>query len=247
MHSEADPLALLTYREVGQLLGLGERAALNWVKEHNLPVNPGRPARVSRADVIALAALLGRPLSGTSEEFGISARPASEADGSAEPIEAAYRVADEAAAEVALVPLATMVEELRGLADQLAELARRNEGLALEVGTLRERQAGHEAERLAHVGEITTREQTISTQAETIAELRRRAEEAEAESARRHEEEVRAAELLRRRNEQEWLNRERMQAAPAAPGAPEASAATDPSGAASPGFWARVRRVFGGV
>ncbi len=34
-----------------------------------------------------------------------------------EPIEAAYRVAGEVAAEVALVPLATMVEELRGLAD----------------------------------------------------------------------------------------------------------------------------------
>jgi len=164
-----------------------------------------------------------------------------------EPIEAAYRVAGEAAAEVALVPLATMVEELRGLADQLAELARRNEGLALEVGTLRERQAGHKAERLAHVGEITTREQTISTQAETIAELRRRAEAAEAALARRREEEARAVELVRRRNEQERRNRERAQTAQEGPEAPEALTPDTPSGAASAGFWARVRRVFGGA
>ncbi len=134
-----------------------------------------------------------------------------------EPIEAAYRVAGEAA-EVALVPLATMVEELRGLAEQLAELARRNEGLALEVGTLRERQAGHEAERLAHVGEIATREQTISTQGEAmasqaamIAELRRRAQQAEVE-------------------------RDRL--APEGPiEAPEAA----------PGMWRRLRRWWGGT
>lgn len=68
------------------------------------------------------------------------------------------------------MPLATMVEELRGLADQLAELARRNEGLALEVGTLRERQAGHEV--------------LLAAKDETIAELRRRAEAVEAERDR---------------------------------------------------------------
>jgi hypothetical protein len=91
------------------------------------------------------------------------------------PIEAAYQVAGEAA-PVALVPLETMVAELRGLADQLAELARRNEGLALEVGTLRERQVGHEAQLMA-------RESTLEGYRETIIELRRRAEAAEAEAA----------------------------------------------------------------
>jgi len=141
-----------------------------------------------------------------------------------EPIEAAYRVAGEAVAEVALVPLATMVEELRGLADQLAELARRNEGLALEVGTLRERQAGHEVERLAHAGEIAMREQTISIQAEAITELRRRAELAEAERDR-----LAAA-----------------QAAPDAPGTSETPTPDNPSGTSSAGFWARVRRALGG-
>ena len=96
-----------------------------------------------------------------------------------EPIEAAYRVAGEAAAEVALVPLATMVEELRGLADQLNAMARRNEALALEVGQLRERQGGQAAQ--------------LAAKDETIAELRRRAEAAEVELTRQRDAALEAA------------------------------------------------------
>jgi cell division protein FtsB len=40
------------------------------------------------------------------------------------------------------VPLDTMLDQVRGLGDQLAALAGRNEELALEVGALRER-VGH--------------------------------------------------------------------------------------------------------
>jgi len=64
----------------------------------------------------------------------------------------------------------------------------------------------------------------LAAQTETIAELRRRAEAAEAE-------------------------RDRLataQAAPAAPGATEASTPDNPRLEPSAGFWARVRRVFGG-
>ena len=82
----------------------------------------------------------------------------------AEPIEAAYQVAG-TPPPVALVPLQTMVEELRGLADQLARLAERNEGLALEVGQLRGRVAGHATE-------LAARDQTLWAKEETIAELR---------------------------------------------------------------------------
>ncbi len=69
----------------------------------------------------------------------------------------------------------------------------------------------------------------------TIVELRRRAALAEAE-------------LLRHRDE--WsLSRqrdaERAQATPVAPGSTEALTPATPSGAASAGFWARVRRGFG--
>jgi regulator of replication initiation timing len=140
-----------------------------------------------------------------------------------EPIEAAYRVAGGAAAEVALVPLATMVEELRGLADQLAELARRNESLALEVGTLRERQAGQEMQIAARDQTISTQAEAMASQAAVIAELRRRAETAEAERDR-----LAAA-----------------QAAPDAPGATETLTPDNPHLGPAAGLWARVRRVFG--
>jgi hypothetical protein len=60
----------------------------------------------------------------------------------------------------------------------------------------------------------------------TIVELRRRAALAEAE-------------LLRHRDD-------RAQAAPAAPGATAAPTPDNPSGVPTAGFWARVRRVFGG-
>ena len=64
----------------------------------------------------------------------------------------------------------------------------------------------------------------LAAKDETIAELRRRAEEAEAARDR----------LLS------------AQAAQEAPGATEARAPDNPSGTSSQGFWARVRRVFGG-
>ena len=230
----------LTVAEVAELIGMSERSARDWIKRHGLPPNDARPLRVEERAVREQLAHEHRTLRRPPEVPGEVSGGKPEAFGGAtEPIEAAYRVAGEAVAEVALVPLATMVEELRGLADQLAELARRNESLALEVGTLRERQAGHE-------GQLVAKETAVAAKDETIAELRHRAEAAEAELARRHEEEARAAELLRRRNEQEWLNRERMQAAQDAPGVPEGTSTDDPSGVSSAGFWARVRRGFGG-
>lgn len=135
-----------------------------------------------------------------------------------DPIEAAYRVAGEATAEVALVPLATMVEELRGLADQLNDMARRNEALAMEVGQLRERRDTQQEQ-------LVAKYRVIAAQEETIAELRRRAEVAEAD-------------LFRQRQEQEAA-----QAASAAPSAPEAPSAVQ---AEAPGVWGRVRRWWGG-
>jgi hypothetical protein len=139
-----------------------------------------------------------------------------------EPIEAAYRVAGEAATEVALVPLATMVEELRGLADQLAELARRNEALALEVGTLRERQGGHEAQLAVKDAALAAKDETIGAKDELITDLRAE---------------------LRRRAERDRLAA--AQAAQDAPGAPEGPTPDNLSPDAPAGFWARVRRVFG--
>ncbi len=146
------------------------------------------------------------------------------------------------AAEVALVPLATMVEELRGLANQLNDIARRNEALALKVGQLRERQAGQQSQLLA-------KDQALAAKEETITELRRRAEVAEAALLRRRNEEAAQAELCRRRQEEAELVRQRtkleaVRPAQDGPGAQAAPAATQEGGR---GVWARWRwRWWGG-
>ncbi|MDP9364330.1 MAG: hypothetical protein M3Q10_08940 [Chloroflexota bacterium] len=59
-----------------------------------------------------------------------------------DPIDVPFRVAGEP--DAALVPVETMLDGMRSLGDRLAELAERNEALAVEVGGLRER-AGHQA------------------------------------------------------------------------------------------------------
>jgi len=73
-----------------------------------------------------------------------------------------------------------------------------------------------------YAGQLAAKDQALAAKDETIAELRRRAEEAEA--AR---DQLVAA-----------------QAAPSAPGSPETLTSDNPSGEASAGFCARVRRVF---
>jgi len=201
----------LSVPEAARHLGISERAVRKRIVANTLVAEREGvgPWRV-RVDTAAA------PRGGTTS--GPGAVPDGPGGGpGTEPIEAAYRVAGEAAAEIALVPLATMVEELRGLADQLAELARRNEGLALEVGTLRERQVGHE-------GQLAAKDAALAAHAATIAELRRRAEVAEVE--------------------RECLMA--VQAAPDALGATEGEGGDNSSGISSAGFWARVRRVLGG-
>ena len=175
----------LTVSEVGQLIGMRERSARDWVKRHTLPLSDSRPLRVAEAAVREQLAREHRAPRRLPEGNGEVPGGGSEVPGGlAEPIEAAYRVAGEAAAEVALVPLATMVEELRGLADRLADVGRRNEALALEVGTLRERQVGHEAQLAARDLALGGKDEVITAQTEMIAQLRRDRERVEAERDR---------------------------------------------------------------
>ncbi len=221
---EAPGSRWLTMPAIGALLGMSERAARDWVRRHALPMHGSRPVRVSEQAVLARMAVEERVARKPPEGCPEGPGSPGEAPGSPEPIEAAYRVAGEAAAGVALVPLATMVEELRGLADQLADLARRNEGLALEVGQLREREAGHAAQR-------TAQGEALAAHRETIAELRRRAEAAEGER-----------DALR-------LRLAEASAPPvvvvAAQEAPRPSPAIVPTPPPSPGLWARLRRALG--
>ena len=86
----------------------------------------------------------------------------------------------------------------------------------------------------------------LAAKDETIAELRRRAEAAEAELSSRNEKEAEAAALFRRRIEQEHRNRAGMQDAQDGPGAPGGASPDNAGGTLPAGFWARVRRAFGG-
>ncbi len=150
----------LTAPDVGVLIGRSERVAREWLDRYDIPYRDTRPRRWSEAAILARLAVLGERPRDIPEA---SRRPpgiAPESPGSAqdEPIEATFRTSDDPA--TALVPLVPMLEQLRGLGDQLTALAERSEALALEAGQLRER--------TAH-------------QAVTIAELRQRVEAAERE------------------------------------------------------------------
>jgi septal ring-binding cell division protein DamX len=257
--------------EVGDLLGMSERAARDWVRRHELPTTGGRPVRVIEALVLTRMAAEGRKLPKSPEV--ISEPPgstpevpgsSSEAPVSGEPIEAAYTVAGDTP-PLALVPLAAVADQLQGLADRLADLAERNEGLALEVGQLRERTANQQ-EVIAHQAEALTSERA------TVAELRRRAEAAEAErdELRRQAATTPADDpaITAQRNliddQQALLEETRDELAQlrwllAAEQGPKASpqpaseaptvlvlAETPAAPAPSGSFWRRVRRVFGG-
>lgn len=145
MTTEITPGRRLTYREVGDLLGLTERAALAWVKRYDLPTTTERPARVAEADVRAKAAELGRALvegppvaTPSRGEAGAAAAPeiAAEAgvngalgrDPQAIPPASAAAVPDE--------PLAAQWQ--RALAE-IADLARRNESLGYQLGRAHDR------------------------------------------------------------------------------------------------------------
>jgi len=153
----------LTYREVGRVLGVGERAALNWVKEHELPVAPGRPARVLLSAVVAQAEALKRPLAPLpnhsealpnvpNDPHGTATTHephTSEVCGSAsEPLEAQYRVTP---AEIEQAVARTSAQYMGDLRTMLTEVGKVYEG-------------------------------QLAAKDETIDELRRRAEVAEAEA-----------------------------------------------------------------
>ncbi len=136
---------------------------------------------------------------------------------------------------------ATSAGEVAGkLAESLAGAALVTDTARQQLATIRDEWL---APLIAQLGDQAERIGRLAAEGEakdhTIVELRRRVEQAEAELARRHEEEARAAELLRRRNEQEWLNGERMQAAEDGPGAAEAPTAAQGD---APGVWGRLTR-----
>ena len=133
----------------------------------------------------------------TVAEPGPASGPVPRPEPGPEPIEAAYRVTP---AEIERAVSRTSAQYMGDLRTMLAAVGK------------------------VYEGQLAAKDQTIGTQAEMIAELRHRAEQAEAERDR-----LAAA-----------------QAVPAAPGATEEASGTGSRGESAAGFWARVRRVFGG-
>jgi len=122
--------------EAAVMLAMSERAARDWVKRHKIPQRGDRPVLVSAASIRQQLHLLGRTLRTFPEA-------AAEAPGGAsEPIDVPFKISG--SGDRALVPVDRMVAHVQGLAEQLVGLAQRNEALALEVGTLRERTATQE-------------------------------------------------------------------------------------------------------
>ncbi len=133
-----------------------------------------------------------------------------------EPIEAAYRVTP--------VEIEQAIE--RTGQKYVTDMAALYDRISAEVGKLYEGQLAAKDETIAtQRAALVTKDQALTADALALAELRRRAEVAEAA-------------------------RDRLTAAQAVqdgPGTPEAPTPDNPSGISSAGFWARVRRVFGGA
>ncbi len=138
-------------------------------------------------------------------------------------IEAAYRVTPTEIEQAIERTGQKYVTDIAAIYDRVsAELGQAYEGqLAAKDETITTKEQVIATQREA----LATKDQALAADALAIAELRRRAEQAEAERDR-----LAAA-----------------QAAQDAPGAPEVPTPDNPSGAASQGFWARVRRGFGGA
>ncbi len=187
----------LTAMEVAALIGKSERTARTWVAERGIPARAGRPERWSEH---AIRIHLQNPRGNIGATPGAIPETAPGQSGKpSKPIEAAYHVTPAAIEQAVSRTSAQYMGDLRTM--------------LAEVGKVYE-------------GQLAAKEQVITTQGETIAELRRRAEVAEsALSPQRQAEE--AAQAVRE-----------------APGVQEA-----PGGGqeADPGVWARVRRWWGGA
>lgn len=206
----ADNDDLLTPDKVASLLAVSVRSVRRYSEEGRLtPVRIGRNVRYRLADVeklIAEGMAPERPNIGQighrTPDTGHGGQWQPQADTpplfAREPIDAAYRVTP---AEIEQAVSRTSAQYMGDLRTMLAEMGK------------------------VYEGQLAAKEQVITVQAETIAELRRRAEQAEAERDR----------LAAAQTAQDAL------------GATEAPTPADSALGSSPGFWARVRRVLGGV
>ncbi len=202
---EAPGSRWLTMPAIGALLGMSERAARDWVRRHDLPIHGRRPMRVSEQALLAQMAAEERVARKAPEAPPEAPGRPGEAPGSGEPIEAEYRVTPEELQRAIERTGTKYVTDFTTLYESI------NAGLAeLYQARLAERDLA-----------LSAKDQALAAKDETIAELRRRAEHAEAA-------------------------RDRLTAAQAAqdgPGAPEVLAEAQE---AAPSVWGQLRRWWRG-
>ena len=133
----------------GEWLPIADAAARLGVTTDAVRMRAKRRTIPSRKNGRRLEVLVGEPNGDPTPERTpterATQRPTQRDD---DPIDVPYRVAGEP--DLALVPVQSMIDGMGALAARLAELAERNEALAVEVGTLRER-AGHQAETIGRL------------------------------------------------------------------------------------------------
>jgi excisionase family DNA binding protein len=219
----ADNDDLLTPDKVAALLAVSVRSVRRYSEEGRLtPVRIGRNVRYRLADVERLIAEGMQPNEAATGQEG-HRTPDTGHGGQWRPQADTPPLSAREPLEAAYRVTPAEIEQAvsRTSAQYMGDLRM----MLAEVGKVYEGQIAAKDAALAAKDEaLSTKDQVISTQAETIAELRRRAEQAEAE-------------------------RDRLaatQAAPEAPGAMEEASSSNPSPEPVVGFWARVRRVFGG-
>ena len=187
-----------------RLAGVPARTLRNWVSTGKLAAIRGQRGWLVRlGDIEQIAAMIGSHAATSGMAAGMAAEVADEVAATVEDDR------ERAAIAASVTAIAATERQAQGEAliqQIIAPFVAEQTRLAEALGRV-------QAER--------------DTQAETIAELRRRAEVAEAELSRRRD-------------------KERAQAAQEGAGAPKGASADAPSPEPSTGFWARLRRLFGG-
>ncbi len=210
--SETTGTRWLPIAEVEALIGKKERNARYWLARHDIPARGTRPKAWSERAILAKLATLGqdsRKAPERSPEYppeypaGNTGRPTGT---SPEPVEAQYRVTPADVERAVVRTGARYAADLRAMLDGLREV---------------------------YAGQVAAKDETIAAQRDALAELRRRAEAAEAE---RDDLRARLSTIVERPAD----------TAPAAPGTPTIAVAEADTPRRPAGLWPRFRRALGG-
>ena len=166
-----------TIAEVGQLLGMSERSARDWVKRHQLPTNEARPVRVEELAVREQMARERR----TPRRFPeVPGEVSGEVPGGAsEPIDAGYRVTPAEIEQAVERTGAKYVADMQTMYRTISEEYRRlyEAQLAAKDETITELRRRAEVVAALYEQRLADKDAALAAKAETIAEIRAQLEQ----------------------------------------------------------------------